>query len=92
MTNREPTPADAVLVAIDISKLRNDVLIEVPGTVRRKRVTVVNSRAEHDRFVELLSSLSHVRRRWPDTRFRRRVSIPRRIQPLIDAALKRRLQ
>ena len=31
MTNREPTPAGAVLVAIDISKLRNDVLIEVPG-------------------------------------------------------------
>ena len=33
MTNREPTPADAVLVAIDISKLRNDVLIELPGSV-----------------------------------------------------------
>ena len=39
MTSREPTPADAVLVAIDISKLRNDVLIERPGIVRRKRLS-----------------------------------------------------
>ena len=51
MTNREPTPAHASLVAIDISKLRNDVLIERPGTVRRKRLTVLNTRSEHDRFV-----------------------------------------
>ena len=29
----------------------------MPGTVRRKRVIVVTSRAEHDRFVELLASL-----------------------------------
>jgi hypothetical protein len=32
MTNREPTPADVALVAIDISKLRKDVFIEVPGS------------------------------------------------------------
>ena len=31
MTNREPMPAGAVLVAIDIAKARNEVLIEVPG-------------------------------------------------------------
>jgi len=37
MTNREPTPPDIVLVAIDVSKLRNDVLIEVPGKIRRRR-------------------------------------------------------
>ena len=58
MTNREFTPHDAVLVAIDVSKLRNDVLIEVPGKTRRRRLTVLNSRSEHDRFVELLSELS----------------------------------
>jgi hypothetical protein len=34
MTDREPTPADVVLVAIDISKLRNDVLIERPEAQR----------------------------------------------------------
>ena len=56
MTNREPTPADAVLVAIDISKLRNDVLIELPGAVRRKRLTVLNTKTEHDRFVGLLGN------------------------------------
>ena len=57
MTDREPTPADAALVAIDIAKLRNDVLIQVPGSVRRKRLTVLNTKAEHDRFVELLGGL-----------------------------------
>jgi transposase len=56
MTNREPTPAGAVLVAIDISKARNDVLIEVPGSPRRRRLIVLNTRTEHDRFVTLLAS------------------------------------
>jgi transposase len=54
MTNREPTPPDAILVAIDVSKLRNDVLIETPGKLRRRRLTVLNTRSEHDRFVDLL--------------------------------------
>lgn len=54
MTLREPTPPDAVLVAIDVSKQRNDVLIEIPGKVRRRRMVVVNTRAEHDRFVDTL--------------------------------------
>lgn len=44
---------DVVLVAIDVSKTHNDVLIEPPGC-RRRRLTVLNTRAEHDRFVELL--------------------------------------
>src|SRR5680860_675131 len=58
MTLKEPTPADAVLVAIDVSKARNDVLIEIPGKGRRRRMVVVNARAEHDRFVEMLRALS----------------------------------
>ena len=58
MTNREPTPPDVVLVAIDVSKARNDVLIELPGSARRKRLVVVNTKAEHDRFVELLRGLN----------------------------------
>ena len=37
MTDRETTPAGAVLVAIDISELRNDVLIRGAGTVRRSK-------------------------------------------------------
>lgn len=32
MTTSDSTPAAAVLVAIDIAKVRNEVLIEAPGT------------------------------------------------------------
>ena len=49
-------PEDAVLVAIDIAKARNDVLIEVRGNKRRKRLVVLNTRAEHDRFIDMLAS------------------------------------
>ena len=31
MTKHQPTPRDAALVAIDIAKHRNEVLIELPG-------------------------------------------------------------
>lgn len=58
MTNREPTPPDVVLVAIDVSKLRNDILIEMPGKSRRRRLIVLNTRTEHDRFVELLAGFT----------------------------------
>lgn len=61
MTNREPTPPDAVLVAIDVSKLRNDILIEIPGKRRRRRLTVLNNRSEHDRLVELARELGQPR-------------------------------
>ena len=51
---REQLVAGAMLVAIDIAKARNEVLIEAPGHDSRRRLTVPNTRAEHDRFVELL--------------------------------------
>ena len=54
MARHEPTPAPATLVAIDIAKTRNEVLIEAPGRSRRRRLTVLNTRAEHDRLIELL--------------------------------------
>ncbi len=57
MTFLQCMPKNTVLVAIDVSKLRNDVLIELPGNSRRRRLTVLNSRAEHDRFVNLLRDL-----------------------------------
>jgi len=56
MTDKHSIPDGAVLVAIDIAKARNDVLIEIPDRSRRRRLTVPNTRDEHDRFVELLSS------------------------------------
>ena len=37
MTNRNPIPDDAVLVAIDIAKHKNVVLIERPGSSRRRK-------------------------------------------------------
>ena len=56
MTNAYSIPHNAVLVAIDISKARNDVLIEIPGNKRRRRLIVQNTRAEHDRLLDLLRS------------------------------------
>lgn len=56
MTRQEPTPPNAVLVAIDVSKLRNDILIEIPGKMRRRRLVVPNTKPEHDRLVDLLHS------------------------------------
>ncbi len=56
MTNTHSMPENAVLVAIDIAKARNDVLIEIPGHKRRRRLVVQNTRAEQDRFIDLLQS------------------------------------
>ncbi|MCL5778864.1 IS110 family transposase [Limibaculum sp. FT325] len=56
MTLSEDLPHRTVLVAIDVAKHRNEVLIEVPGRARRRRLTVLNTRAEHDRFVETLAA------------------------------------
>src|SRR5690606_30407719 len=52
MTSQNSIPADAVLVAIDIAKVRNEVLIEAPGNKRRRRLSVLNTRAEHDHLIE----------------------------------------
>jgi transposase len=54
MTNRQPIPTDALLVAIDIAKVRNEVLIEAPNHKRRRRLSILNTRAEHDRSIETL--------------------------------------
>jgi transposase len=56
MTARQPIPNDAVLVAIDVAKARNEVLVKAAGHRRRRRLTVLNSRSEHDRFVTTLAS------------------------------------
>jgi transposase len=57
MARIETTPAGAALVAIDVAKLRNEVLIEVPGAGRRRRLTVPNTRAEHERLMAGLRAL-----------------------------------
>ena len=58
MTKDNPTLAPATLVAIDIAKHRHEVLIEVPGRARRRRLTVLSTKADHDRPVEALAAYS----------------------------------
>lgn len=55
MTTRQPIPEGAVLVAIDVAKHRNEILIEAPGFSRRRRLTILNTREEHDRLVSALT-------------------------------------
>jgi transposase len=59
MTTHKPTPAEVALVAIDIAKTRHEVLIEVPGQRRRRRLTVLNTRVDHDRLVAALNDLGY---------------------------------
>jgi transposase len=59
MTKHQSTPDDAVLVAIDIAKMRNEVLIQIPDHARRRRLTVLNTRPEHDRLIALLSEFGY---------------------------------
>src|SRR4028119_1152641 len=55
MTTRQPMPDGAVLVAIDVAKHRNEILIEAPASLRRRRLTILNAREEHDRLVGALT-------------------------------------
>jgi transposase len=57
MTSSQLTPASGVLVAIDVAKARNEVLVDCPPHPRPRRLTVLNTRPEHDRLVALLSGL-----------------------------------
>jgi len=55
MTKRSSTPADAVLVAIDMSKHRQEVLLERPEGGRRRRMTVMATKADYDRLADDLT-------------------------------------
>lgn len=57
MTRHQLFPNEGVLVAIDIAKARNEVLIDIPDHGRRRRLTALNNRADHDRLIALLSDL-----------------------------------
>jgi len=48
MTKLSSTPAGAVLVAIDMAKNRQEVLIERPEGGRRRRMTVLATKADYD--------------------------------------------
>lgn len=50
-------PGDRAVIrkAIDIAKHRPEILIEIPGRARRRRLTILNTRADHDRLVDALA-------------------------------------
>jgi transposase len=56
MTKTNAIPAGALLVAIDVAKHRNAVLIEPAGAKRRRSLVFLNTREEHDRLVTVLSA------------------------------------
>ncbi len=55
MTESILTTNEAILVAIDISKSRHEVLIDIPGAKRRRRLTIMNQRDDFDRLIAILS-------------------------------------
>jgi transposase len=62
MTANHSTRSDAVLAGIDVAKHRHEVLIEAPGHTRRRRLTILNTKADFERLIEALRSYGcHVR-------------------------------
>jgi hypothetical protein len=57
MTKRLFTPTESVLVAIDMSKHRQEVLIERPEGGRRRRLTVMATKPDYDRLAEDLAAI-----------------------------------
>src|SRR5579875_1268392 len=55
----QSTQSPSVLVAIDIAKLRHEVLIEAPGLKNRKRLVLLNTAVEFRRFADYLHGLKH---------------------------------
>lgn len=53
----QSTQSPTVQVAIDIAKLRHEVLVEAPGWKSRKRLTLLNTAIEFRRFADYLNSL-----------------------------------
>jgi hypothetical protein len=56
MTKANTTTDARVLVGIDISKNRHEVLIAVPAKTRRRRLKVLNTADDDQRLIEILRS------------------------------------
>lgn len=54
MTDTIIAQTEPVLVAIDISKIRHEVLISIPRKRRRRRLSVLNRRDVFDRMIASL--------------------------------------
>ena len=59
MTDTIIAQTKPVLVAIDISKTRHEVLIAIPGKKRRRRLTVLNQLDDFNRLITSLASYDH---------------------------------
>ena len=55
MAKVEHTADACVLVGIDVSKHRHEVLISVPGKTRWRRLTITNTLEDFQRLIALLS-------------------------------------
>jgi len=55
--------APTLLVAIDISKHRHEVLIGIPGKTRRRRLTVMNTLEDFERYIAKDRHNAHLRRK-----------------------------
>ena len=53
----KPNPENAAFLAIDIAKRRNECLLEIPDTGRRRRIVMLNTKADHDRLADTLHAL-----------------------------------
>jgi hypothetical protein len=54
MAKAKHTTDARILVGIDISKNRHEVLIDVPGKTRRRRMTVLNTADDYQRLIAVL--------------------------------------
>ncbi|SNT23375.1 hypothetical protein SAMN04488078_107515 [Antarctobacter heliothermus] len=59
MTNNSVAQTKVVLVAIDISKARHEVLIAVPGKKRRRRLTVLIQLEVFQRLIATVAAYGH---------------------------------
>jgi hypothetical protein len=59
MSLPQPNQIPTVLVAIDVGKLRHEVLIDAPGWRSRKRMILANAAVEFRRYADYLHSLKH---------------------------------
>lgn len=54
MAKAEHTSDARVMVGIDTSKNRHEVMIAVPGKARRRRMTVLNTADDYRRLIDVL--------------------------------------
>ena len=77
MTKLASTPADAMLVAIDMSEHRQEALIERPEGGGRRRMTVMATKTDFDR---LAADLADIGRPVVNALFGKRVDVSEQSQ------------